>query len=132
MRDIKKVTVYENEEKPRVIKKEIISNYQTGDSCSTVYRGQDVIWYAIGIVEFLLLLRLTFQVFGARLVPFTDLIYAFSYPFVAPFQGIFGRVSTGAGILDSSIIVAMIVFLFIGWGIAELISLLLSPQGRRC
>lgn len=115
----------------KIIKKETVSDYSSG-SCATAYRGQDIAWFVVGIVELLLLLRFVLMLFGARLVPFADFVYALSAPFVAPFAGIFRAVDSGPGTLESSIIVAMIVYLFIGWGVAVLISLILSPQGRRC
>jgi YggT family protein len=129
MKEYKKVTTYESEDRPGG---RFVSRYSAGSNCSTVYKGKDIVWFVIGIIELLLVLRFVLMLFGARLVSITDLIYALSNPFVAPFTGIFRAVATGPGVLDISAIVAMLVYLFIGWGIAALISLVLSPLGRRC
>jgi|GEM_PF-4271817 len=128
MRKYKNFTTFEREE-PR---KRYFSRNRTGDSCSAVYRGQEIAWFIVGVIELLLVLRFVLMLFGARLVPVTDLIYGLSNPIVAPFEGIFRTMSSGPGVLDISAIVAMLVYMFIGWGIAALISLILSPLGRRC
>lgn len=129
MKEYKKVTTYETEDEPR---RGYVSRYRTGTSCAGVYRGQDIIWLIVGIIELLLVVRFVLLLFGARLVPITNLVYSLSSLFIAPFEGIFKTIAFGLGVLDISVIVAMLVYSFIGWGVAALISLVLSPLGRRC
>lgn len=71
-----------------------------------------VISLVLGIVELLLLVRIVLLFFGANpTAEFTSLIYGWSNPLVAPFQGVFPNVvGTGGGVLDAAAILAMIVY----------------------
>lgn len=67
---------------------------------------------ALGIVELLLLVRIILLLFGANpTADFTNLIYGWSNPLVAPFQGVFPNVMSSHGsVLDAAAILAMIVY----------------------
>lgn len=67
---------------------------------------------ALGIVELLLLVRIVLLLFGANpTADFTTLIYGWSSPLVAPFQGVFPNVMGSQGsVLDAAAILAMIVY----------------------
>lgn len=71
-----------------------------------------VISLALGIVELLLLVRIVLLFFGANpSADFTSLIYGWSNPLVAPFQGVFPNVMGSQGsVLDAAAILAMIVY----------------------
>ncbi len=91
----------------------------------TVING---IWLILGIVETLLAFRFVLKLFGAN--PdngFVNFIYSISAPLDAPFRGIFttptaqGNVTTS--VFETSIVVAMVVYALIAWGIVKLATL---------
>lgn len=86
----------------------------------TLHGVAQVISLVLGIVELLLLVRIVLLLLGANpTAEFTSLIYGWSGPLVAPFQGVFPNViSTAAGVLDVAAILAMIVYA-IGARVAE-------------
>lgn len=71
----------------------------------------------IGIVEFLIGLRIILKLFGANPnTPFVEWVYATSDPLLAPFQGIFpSPVLEGQFVLEMSALVALVVYAFIGY-----------------
>jgi hypothetical protein len=84
-----------------------------------------VVWYIAGVIITLLALRFVFVLLGAN--PnngFVDFIYSVSYPFAAPFFGMFGY-STHYGVsrFEASTLVAIAIYALIAWGIARLITI---------
>lgn len=91
-------------------------------------RGNAWIWYIVGIIDVLLLLRLLFHLFGARDTGFTSLLYAISGPLAAPFKGIFAAPTVQGAYFDTAAIAAVIIYILVGWGIAKLIDLAARPS----
>ncbi len=81
------------------------------------------VWYVIGVIDVLLALRFVFLLLGAQNTGFTSILYQVSYPFVAMFKGIFPSPGNSTGYFDTSAILAVIVFLLLGWGIVSLIDI---------
>lgn len=81
-----------------------------------------IIYFLIGALEALLAIRVILSMLGAnRENQFADFMYSLSYPFVAPFFGLFGyQVQYGVARLEIETIVAMIVYAVIGWGLIQL------------
>jgi hypothetical protein len=75
-----------------------------------------------GILLSLLALRVIFALLGAN--PdngIADSVYSITYPFVAPFFGLFGYdVQYGVSRLEIETIVAMLVYGLIIWGLAQI------------
>jgi hypothetical protein len=75
-----------------------------------------------GILLSLLALRVIFALLGAN--PdngIADFVYSITYPFVAPFFGLFGYdVQYGVSRLEIETIVAMLVYGLIIWGLAQI------------
>jgi hypothetical protein len=62
-----------------------------------LYRGTQIVWYILGVVEVLLVFRFILKLLGANPVAgFSSFIYGATYVFAAPFLGVF-RVSYAAG-----------------------------------
>lgn len=110
------------------------TNSQNGDTTvqqrSVVQRStgiivaQRIVWFVVGVVNSIIALRFIFLLLGAnRGVGFTELIYSLSDPLVAPFVGIFGRPDFGQSVFEVSSVVAIIVYLLLGWGIIKLITI---------
>ena len=93
----------------------------------TLHAIAQVISLILGVVELLLLVRIVLLFFGANpSAEFTTLIYGWSNPLVAPFQGVFPNVmGSGGGVLDAAAILAMIVYA-IGARVAEAVLRLLG------
>lgn len=87
-----------------------------------------IVYYIGGALLTLLALRFILALLGANQAnPFASFIFGLSYPFVAPFFGLFGyEPSYGAAQLELGTIIAMIVYAALTAGIAKLFTL-----GRR-
>lgn len=91
---------------------------------SGVVIAQRVIYYIGGVIIALLALRVLLQLFGANQgSDFVGFIYGLSGVFAAPFFGMFGEPTFGASHLDSSALVAIIVYALVTVGIVKLITL---------
>ena len=93
----------------------------------TLHAVAQLISLVLGIVELLLLVRIVLLFFGANpTAEFTSLIYGWSGPLVAPFQGVFpNAIVTAGGVLDAAAILAMIVYA-IGARVAEAVLRMLA------
>lgn len=89
-----------------------------------------IIYYILGVIEVLLAFRFILALLGAnRANGFADFVFGVSYPFAAPFFGLFGYQPTyGSAQLELSTLVAMAVYALIAWGIVKLIRL---PRAAR-
>jgi len=84
-----------------------------------------LVYYFLGAIEILLAFRLIFKLAGANAGSgFVSVIYAISGILVLPFQGIFRSTST----FEPAIIVAIIVYLFLAWGVIKLIQIISGEQ----
>lgn len=90
-------------------------------------RGNAWIWYIVGIVDLLLLLRFAFYLFGARAVGFADMLYSITSPFVMPFRGIFPNTQVDGSFFDTASIVAIIAYALLGWAVLGLVDLVTRP-----
>lgn len=90
-----------------------------------VVRSYNFIWFLVGIVEFLMVFRFLFEVLGANPVnSFVAFIYALSYPFAAPFHSIFSVTVVANSFFDWSLIVGIVVYYIIGYGLVQLLSII--------
>ncbi|OGZ66165.1 MAG: hypothetical protein A3C50_01595 [Candidatus Staskawiczbacteria bacterium RIFCSPHIGHO2_02_FULL_43_16] len=86
-----------------------------------LYKGTQIVWYALGILEFLLAFRFVLKLLGANPVAgFVSFVYAMTQLFVAPFIGIFPRVQAQGMVFDWAALLAMLVYLFVAWAIVKL------------
>jgi len=91
---------------------------------SGVVVAQRIVWLIVGIINVIIALRFVFLLLGAnRGASFTDFIYSMSAPFVAPFVGIFGEPVYGKSVFEVSSVLAIVIYLLIGWGIAKLLTI---------
>ena len=83
-----------------------------------------IVYYIGGVIIALIALRFIFLLLGAnRGSGFVDFIYDLSAIFVAPFVGIFGESTFGVSYVETSSIVAIIVYALITVGIGKLFTL---------
>jgi len=97
-------------------------------------KTRKIIYYILGVLEFLFVFRLVFKILGANpKSTFVGIIYSITNLFIAPFIGIF-RMSVTKGIetqsvFEPTLIIAMIVYASLAWGIARLIEISSNHKG---
>ena len=86
-----------------------------------LYRGTQIVWYILGILEVLLAFRFLLKLFGANsYAGFSSFIYNVSYPFAAPFLNVFRIVKVEGSIFEWTTLLAMAVYWIVAWGIINL------------
>jgi len=93
-----------------------------------------LVYYVLGVLEALFAFRLIFKFLGANPgSAFVSFIYTISEVFLAPFIGIFrSAVSSGIetkSVLESTTIIAMIVYALIAYGVVRLVEINKKPRG---
>ena len=89
-----------------------------------------VTYFVLGVLEVILALRFLFRLLGANQSSgFVVFLYNLSYPFVAPFNGIFNDQNpAGSSVFEFSTIVAMLIYALIAWGIVSLGRVVFAPN----
>ena len=84
-----------------------------------------MIYFVSGLLTTLLAVRFVLALLGANLNnSFADFIYTVSYPFVAPFAGLFNyRTQYGASRFEIETLVSIIVYGIVAWGIVKLLTI---------
>jgi len=85
-----------------------------------LYRVTQVVWYILGLIEILLVLRFFLKLFGANpQAGFTQFIYVITQIFAGPFLLVF-RVSSAEGsVFEWSTLLAMAVYFLVAWLIVK-------------
>lgn len=112
---------------------------RTGDGAVTADRADDaaaardntaltidrIIWFLTGLLLLLLAFRFVLALLGANPANgFANFIYTASYPFVAPFFGLFGyNLHYGISHFEIFTLVAMAVYAAIAWALTSLVAL---------
>ena len=87
-----------------------------------IYRGTQVVWYLLGLIEVLLALRFVLKLLAANpRAGFTDFIYDFSGFFAAPFLAVFPNARVEGSVFEWTTLLAMIVYWLIAIAIAKLL-----------
>lgn len=86
--------------------------------------AQRIVWFIVGLISVIIALRFVLLLLGAnQSAGFVEFIYGLSGIFVAPFIGIFGEPTYGTSVFEISSLLAIVVYLLIGWGLAKLFTL---------
>lgn len=104
----------------------VTSRQQVAQTTTTSgYKLEQLLWLVLGILEALLGLRFVLALLGAnRTNEFAHLIFSASYPFVAPFFGLFGyKFEDGVSHFEIETIVAMVVYALLAWIIVKLVQI---------
>ena len=116
-------------ETKRVVTEQVLEDPTTGqrsavNTTRVIDRAEsplaEYVWYAAGLVDTILVLRLIFLALGAAKTGVAAFLYKVSGPLVAPFTGIFRSPSSETGYLDSAAVLAVIIYTLIAWGIVSL------------
>jgi uncharacterized protein YggT (Ycf19 family) len=88
-------------------------------------RAVEMTYLVFGLIEGLLAIRLVLKLLGASAqAGFTNFIYGLTDFFMAPFRNLLPAVGTGSesgAVLETSVVIAIIVYALIGWVLARLI-----------
>jgi hypothetical protein len=90
-------------------------------STKPLYRGTQIVWYIVGILEALLAFRFVLKLLGANpTAGFTNFIYGVSRPFAAPFLNVFKITKVEGSVFEWTTLLAMIVYWLVAFGLAKL------------
>lgn len=87
----------------------------------SLYRGTQVVWYLLGLLEILLGMRFLLRLMGANPeAGFTSFIYGLSGVFTAPFQAVFRNARVEGSVFEWTTLLAMLVYFIIAWALIKL------------
>jgi hypothetical protein len=90
-------------------------------STKPLYRGTQIVWYLLGLVEVLLAFRFVLKLLGANSAAgFTSFIYGVTYIFAAPFLSVFHMTQVFGSIFEWTTLLAMLVYWIVAFGIIKL------------
>lgn len=92
----------------------------------SVSKAAQVVWYIVGVIATILLLRFILALLGANVDNgFANFVYSVSEPFVAPFRGLLqiGAFQAGVSRIEIETLLAAAIYTLIGWGIVKAILL---------
>jgi uncharacterized protein YggT (Ycf19 family) len=88
-------------------------------------RAVEMTYLVFGVIEGLLAIRLILKLLGANpQAGFTNFVYGLTDFFMAPFRNLLPAVGTGSSsgaVLETSVVIAIIVYALIAWVVARLI-----------
>ncbi len=94
----------------------------SSSSTKPLYRGTQVAWYILGLIEVFLAFRFVLKLLGANAeAGFTSFVYAITMPFAAPFVSVFRASKAQGSVLEWTTLLAMFVYFIIVWGIVKLL-----------
>jgi len=86
-----------------------------------LYRGTQIVWYILGIIEVALTFRFALKLFGANpSAGFTSFMYGVTYIFAAPFLNVFRITQVAGSVVEWTTVLAMFVYWVIAYGIIKL------------
>ncbi len=93
----------------------------TSPSTKPLYRGTQVVWYILGILEVLLAFRFVLKLLAANpAAGFTSFIYSITYPFAAPFLNVFRISRVEGSVAEWTTLLAMLVYWILALAIIKL------------
>lgn len=99
----------------------------SSSSTRPLYRGTQIVWYILGLVEVLLAFRLVLKLLGANAgAGFTNFIYTVTGPFASPFVTVFRTTKAQGSVFEWTTILAMFVYFVVAWGIIKLLVMSMS------
>ena len=86
-----------------------------------LYRGTQVVWYILGILEALLAFRFVLKLLGANpSAGFSSLIYGVTQPLAAPFLSVFKITKVVGSVFERTTLLAMLVYWLVAIAIVRL------------
>jgi YggT family protein len=86
------------------------------------FKATQLIWLLLGLLEAALILRVIFKLVGVNPAnSFATLLYNVTDFFLAPFASLAQSPTAGGSVLEVSTVIAMIVYLLIGWALERIV-----------
>ncbi len=105
-----------------LIKQNNLMDAYNSPSTKPLYRGTQIVWYILGLLEVLLAFRFILKLLGANAAAgFTSFIYGVTQPFAAPFLSVFKITRVEGSVFEWTTLLAMIVYWLIALAIARLL-----------
>jgi hypothetical protein len=96
-------------------------NSYNSPTTKPLYRGTQIVWYILGVLEMLLTFRFVLRLLAANPhAGFSSFIYTVSYPFATPFLNVFRATKVEGGVFEWTTLLAMFVYWLIAWGIVKM------------
>lgn len=93
----------------------------TSPTTKPLFRGTQVTWYILGVLEALLAFRFVLKLLGANPnAGFSNFIYDLSYVFTAPFLSVFRTTRVEGSVLEWGTLLAMLVYYIVALAIVKL------------
>ncbi len=90
-------------------------------STKPLYRGTQVVWYVLGILEVLMAFRFVLKLLEANpSAGFTSFIYNVTYPFVTPFLNVFKITRVEGSVFEWTTLLAMFVYWLIAYAVIKI------------
>ena len=95
------------------------------------FKATQLIWLLLGLLEAAIALRVIFKLIAVNEAnSFATLLYSVTGFFLAPFASLAKAPAAGGSVLEVSSIIAMIVYLLIGWALERIVYVLFyRPRG---
>lgn len=91
------------------------------ESSRPLYRGTQIVWYLLAIIEALLAVRFILRLLQANpRAGFTDFVYSVSGVFSAPFEAVFRNLYVEGSVFEWTTLLAMLVYWLIAIAIVKL------------
>ena len=96
-------------------------NSYNSPTTKPLFRGTQIVWYALSLLEVLLAFRFVLKLLGANAgATFTNIIYSLTWPFTAPFLAVFPRTFVQGSIFEWTTLLAMLVYWLIALALVRL------------
>ncbi len=83
----------------------------SSSSTKPLYRGTQIVWYVLGLIEILLIFRFILKLLSANpRAGFSSFIYGISSVFTAPFESVFRVTYIEGNIFEWTTLLAMLVY----------------------
>src|SRR5688572_16624568 len=93
----------------------------TSPTTKPLFRGTQVVWYILGVVEALLMFRFVLKLLAANPnAGFSSFIYGVTYVFSAPFLSVFRTARVEGSVLEWGTLLAMLVYYLVALAIIKL------------
>ena len=90
-------------------------------------RSVELTYLVFGVINGLLLIRMVLKLLGANpLAGFTSFVYGVTDVFLAPFHNLLPPVGNDQSQFEMSVVVAILVYMLIGWVIARVVTIMFS------
>jgi len=93
-------------------------------STKPLYRGTQIIWYVLGVLQALLAFQFALKLLGANpAAGFSNFIYSVTYPFTLPFSTVFGASRVSGSVFEWTTLLAMVVYWLVAFGLIKILTM---------